>query len=162
MTRQNKEFDVDRGPSKHELMLSLFDTEMGMRTIRFRLAGGDNWYDVQITSARRRHPTATIWGLEGITKTHAGKKRVSIYYLSDTRKGRMRFEDELRTNDPMFSVDEDKRANAFMTIIFKMITMYENRHGDDLNEDLCVLFEKAKRVRHAEDRESLTEAIEAI
>ncbi len=99
MARRNEEFVVDQGPSKLDLMLSLFDTDMGARTVRFRASGQltFGWYDVQIISVRRRHPSAKIWDIEGIVKTHRGKERVSIYYFSDTRGGSMRFEGELRT-----------------------------------------------------------------
>ena len=62
MTRKNEEFAIDNGPSKLDLMLSLFDTDMGKRIVKFyqkRDAEGKHGflvYDVQITSARRRNP----------------------------------------------------------------------------------------------------------
>jgi hypothetical protein len=168
MTRKNKEFGIDNGPSKFDLMLSLFDTDKGARTVSFLTAKGENQpgfsYDVQIISARRRHPTATIWEIEGITETRDGKTRVSIYYLSDTREGRMRFEEELRTHGIMETPDDAKRARALMIIIQKMVAIAQNHgqiHGH-LPEDFYVLFEKAKRIKFAKDRDSLTEAINEI
>lgn len=117
-------------------------------------------YDIQIVSARRRHPTATISDIEGITETQGGKKRVSVYYLSDTREGRMRIENELRTQGIMETPDDAKRARALMIIIQKMVAIAQNHGG--LPEDFYVLFEKAKRVKFADDRNSLTEAINHI
>ena len=169
MARQNAEFAIDQGPSKLDLMLSLFDTEMGARTVRFRLVreiGGeyqpDFWYDIQIVSARRRHPSAKIWDIEGITETQGGKKRVSIFYLSDTREGRMRIEDELRTHGVMETPSDARKARALMIIIQKMITMYQNSHRGNLDEEIFKLFEKAKRIHWAEENKALTEAIENI
>ncbi len=166
MARRNaEEFAIDQGPSKLDLMLSLFDTEMGVRTVSFRLAEGTwagNWYDVQIISARRRHPSAKIWDIEGIAGTQGGKERVSIYYRSDTRDGRMRIEDELRTHGIMETPDDAKRAKALMLIAGKMITRYRDSHSDNLDEEMFKLFEKAKRVSWAEDKKSLDEAIANI
>ena len=162
MTRKNEEFAIDNGPSKHDLMLSLFDTEMGARVVKFRIGDGQPgfWYDIQIVSARRRNPGATIWEIEGITETQGGKKRVSIYYLSDTREGRMRIEEELRTHGIMETPDDAKRARALMIVIQKMVAIAQNHGG--LPEEFYVLFEKAKRVKFADDRDSLTEAIKNI
>jgi len=112
MAHQKATLKIDQGPSKLDLMLSVFDTDMGPREIKFRVSGQlehhpdpsdiPGWcsseYSIQLVSARRRHPTATIWELEGFVKTPSGKKRVAIYYLSDTRTGRMRFEKNLRTD----------------------------------------------------------------
>ena len=166
MTRKNEEFAIDNGPSKLELMLSLFDTDMGARNVSFLMAKGENQpgfsYDVQIVSARRRHPSAKIWDIEGITQTQGGKKRVSIYYLSDTREGRMRIEEELRTQGIMETPNDSKRARALMIVIHKMIAMYQNSHRGNLNEEIFKLFEKAKTVSFAEDHESLAEAINNI
>lgn len=164
MTRKNEEFAIDNGPSKLDLMLSLFDTDMGARTVSFLMAKRENQlgfsYDVQITSARRRHPTATIWEIEGITETQGGKKRVSIYYLSDTREGRMRIEEKLRTEGIMETPNDAKRARALMIIIQKMVAIAQNHGG--LPEDFYVLFEKAKPVSWAKDNKSLADAINKI
>lgn len=164
MTRKNEEFAIDNGPSKLDLMLSLFDTDMGARTVSFLTAKGENQpgfsYDVQIISARRRHPTATIWDIEGITETQGGKKRVSIYYLSDTREGRMRIENELRTHGIMETPDDAKRARALMIIIQKMVAIAQNHGG--LPEEFYVLFEKAKPINWAKDHKSLADAINHI
>lgn len=166
MTRKNEEFAIDNGPSKLDLMLSLFDTDMGKRIVKFyqkRDAEGKHgfWiYDVQITSARRRNPAANIWEIEGITDAQGGKTRVSIYYLSDTREGRMRFEEELRTHGIMETPGDAKRARALMIIIQKMVAIAQNHGG--LPEEFYVLFEKAKPINWAEDHKSLTDAIKNI
>lgn len=169
MAHQSTEFAIDQGPSKLDLMLSLFDTDMGARTVRFRLVreiGGEGqpgfWYDIQIISARRRHPSATIWDIEGITETHGGKKRVSIYYLSDTREGRMRIEEKLRTHGVMKAPDDSRKAKALMIIIHKMIARYQNSHSGNLDDEIFKLFEKAKRVHWAGEGNVLTEAIANI
>ena len=170
MTRKNEEFAIDNGPSKLDLMLSLFDTDMGKRIVKFyqkRDAEGKHgfWiYDVQITSARRRNPAANIWEIEGIVETPKDYKnksvRVSIYYLSDTRKGRMRFEKKLRTHGIMETPDDAKRARALMIIIQKMVAIAQNHGG--LPEDFYVLFEKAKPINWAKDHKSLADAINKI
>ncbi|MEK7114854.1 MAG: hypothetical protein AAB847_00630 [Patescibacteria group bacterium] len=168
MARQDTEFTIDQGPSKHDLMLSLFDTEMGARIVKFRRAHDEEgehgfWiYDVQIVSARRRDPGATIWEIEGITNAQGERMRVSIYYLSDTREGRMKFEEKLRTHSIMETPDDVKRAKALMIVVQKMIAMYQNSHSGNLDDNIFKLFEKAKRVHYAEDRDSLNEAIKNI
>ena len=166
MARQNVEFAIAQGPSKLDLMLSLFDTDMGARTVSFLMAKGENQpgfsYDIQIISARRRHPSAKIWDIEGITETQGGKKRVSIYYLSDTREGRMRIEEKLRTEGIMETPVSSRKADALLEIIFRMINRYRESHPSNLDEEIFKLFEKAKRVHYAEDRDSLTKAIENI
>lgn len=169
MTRKNEEFAIDNGPSKLDLMLSLFDTDMGKRTVKFHTPEWVHTHDayeftVQITSARRRNPAATIWEIEGIVETPKDYKeesvRVSIYYLSDTREGHMRFEGELRTHGIMETPDDAKRANALMIIIQKMVAIAQNHGG--LPEEFYILFEKAKPINWAKDHKSLTDAIKNI
>ena len=166
MTRKNEEFAIDNGPSKLDLMLSLFDTDMGKRIVKFyqkRDAEGKHGfyiYDVQITSARRRNPAANIWEIEGITDAQGGKTRVSVYYLSDTREGTLRFEEELRTHGIMETPDDAKTARALMIIIQKMVAIAQNHGG--LPEEFYVLFEKAKPINWAKDHKSLPDAINHI
>ena len=171
MTRktEQKEYVIDGGPSKLDLMLSLFDTDMGKRMVKFHTPEWVHTHDayeftVQITSARRRNPAATIWEIEGIVETPKDYKqesvRVSIYYLSDTREGRMRFEEELRTHGIMETSDDAKRARALMIIIQKMVAIAQNHGG--LPNDFYVLFEKAKPVSRAKDHKSLADAIKNI
>lgn len=176
MTRTDsgsEEFVIDNGPSKLDLMLSLFDTDMGKRTVKFHTPQWVHTHDayeftVQITSARRRNPAATIWEIEGIVETPKDYKnesvRVSIYYLSDTREGRMRFEEELRTHGIMETPDDAKRARALMIIIQKMVAIVQNHgqiHGH-VPEDFYRLFEKAKPINWAKDHKSLADAINNI
>ena len=166
MTRKNEESGIHNGPPKLDLMRSLTDTDMGKRIVKFyqkRDAEGKHgfWiYDVQITSARRRNPAANIWEIEGITDAEGGKTRVSIYYLSDTREGRMKFEEDLRTHGIMETPDDAKRARALMIIIQKMVAIAQNYGG--LPEEFYVLFEKAKPINWAKDHKSLAEAINNI
>ena len=170
MARQGAKFAIDQGPSKLDLMLSLFDTDMGARTVRFQIGSTytampgreTNRLDVQIISVRRRHPSAKIWEIEGIVETERGKERISIYYLSDTRKGMMWFEDKLLTHAVWETPDDTKKANAFLEVIFKMIYRYRESHPGNLDEEIFRLFEKAKRVHYAENSDSLDEAIEDI
>lgn len=166
MAYKNEEITISKGPSKLDLMLSLFDTDMGKRIVKFyqkRDAEGKHgfWiYDVEITSARSRHPTATIWELEGLMNVGGEQKRVSIYYLSDTREGRMRIEDQLRTHDILTGPNEGRRAGALMNIIHRMVVICQNHGG--LPDEFYKLFEKAKKVKFADSNSSLTEAIEEI
>jgi len=156
---------IDKGPSKLDLMLALFDTDFGVRTVKFRVLDGPcvndpelGWYDVQIISARRRHRSAAIWDIEGIFETRLAKQRVSIYYLSDTREGSIRFEGKPRTQ----SIDDSRQAKALMVVIRKMIAKYQNSHGGNLDDEIFRLFEKAKRIHYAEDSGFLTAAIKNV
>lgn len=167
MARSNTEFGIDRGPSKLDLMLSLFDTDMGKRTVTFHtpewIPNLDAYeFTVQIVSARRRNSAATIWEIEGIIELQGEKKRVSICYLSDTSEGRMRIEDNFQTKGIMETPDGNRKARALMIVIQKMMARYQNRHSGDLDEDIFKLFEKAKVVNWAEDHESLVRAIENV
>lgn len=178
MARQNanaEEFAINQGPSKLDLMLALFDTDMGTRTVRFQFqlvelvkgarAEWAEWYDVQIISARRRHPSATVWDIEGTTEIQGGEKRISIYYLSDTRKGRMAIEGELRTHDVMEMPSDAQKARALTSVIEKMIARYQDSHRGNLgglDEEIFKLFEKAKRLMRAKNQESLDEAVKDI
>ena len=166
-----KEFVIDNGPSKLDLMLSLFDTDMGARTVKFHTPEWVHTHDahafsVKIDSVRRRVLAANIWDIEGIVDTPKDYKgesvRVSLYYNSDTREGQMRFEDELLTQGVMETPSGSKRARALMSVIHKMIAMYQNSHHGNLNEDIFKLFEKAKAVSFADDRKALAEAIKNI
>jgi len=165
---RNQEYGIVQGPSKLDLMLSLFDTDMGLREVTFvtgdRNSGGTLFkgasFNVQFMSARSRHPTATIWELEGLVNVGGEQKRVSIYYLSDTREGRMRIEDELRTHDILTGPNEGRRAGALMNIIHRMVVICQNHGG--LPDEFYKLFEKAKKVKWADSNKSLTEAIEEI
>ena len=121
---------------------------------------------VRIVSARRRNAAATIWEIEGVVETPKDYKEenvpVFIYYLSDTREGRLRFEKEPRTHGIMETPDDSKRARALMIVIEKMVATYQNSHPGDLNEVIFKLFEKAKTVNFTEDHKSLAEAIKNI
>ncbi|MEK7659638.1 MAG: hypothetical protein AAB343_00345 [Patescibacteria group bacterium] len=166
MARQNVEFAIVQGPSKLDLMLSLFDTNMGVRTVSFLTAKGENQpgfsYNVHIISVRRGHPSAKIWEIEGLTETQNGKKRVLIYYLSDTREGHMRIEENLRTKGIIETPNNSRKAGALLEIIFRMINRYRESHSGNLDEEIFNFFEKAKRVYYAKDRYFLTRAIKNI
>jgi len=163
MAYPEEKLEIIQGPSKLDLMLSLFDTDMGIRIVQFQIKDlQTGWLDVQVISARRRHPSAKIWDIEGFIETRNDTKRVSIYYLSDTREGYVRFEESIRTRGIMDAPDEAKRATALIAIIEKIITTYQSIHAGNLKEDIFKLFEKAKRVHYANDRDSLSAAIKDI
>ena len=173
MAHQDEMLVIGHGPSKLDLMLSLFDTDMGVRAVRFQVAKYDcdfnlnraEWLDVRIISARRRHPSAKFWALEGIVQTHSGEKRVSIYYTTDTRKGFVYFEKKLLTSDPWETaetVSDARKRKALIEIIFRMINRYRESHPGNLDNEMFRLFEKAKRVDYAENENLLTEAIKNI
>lgn len=102
MTRNRTVFIIRGGPSKHSLMLSLFDTDMGMRMVKFHLPEWDHTYDthdvsVTIISAKRLNLNATSWDLEGIAETpnnYRVSARVFIRYFSDIREGSLMFEEK--------------------------------------------------------------------
>ncbi len=167
---KNAESEIIQGPSKMDLMLSLFDTDLALREVAFTTGEKNSsgtvfhgpTYRIQITSARRRNPAANTWEIEGITDAQGGKMRVSIYYLSDTREGRMRFKEKLRTHGIMETPDDAKRARALMIVIEKMIVKYQNSHRGNLDEGIFKLYEKAKPIHWAKDHKSLAEAINNI
>ena len=172
MARQNAEFAIDQGPSKLDLMLALFDDDMGTRTVRFRIGSSYAtrperktwWVDVRISTVQKvLTNSTTIWNLSGfMADEHEEQKRVSIYYLSDRREGRMRIEEKLRTEGIMETPVGSRKADALLEIIFRMINRYRESHPGNLDEEIFRLFEKAKRVHWAEDRDSLIRAIENI
>lgn len=176
MTRKNEEFAIDKGPSKLDLMLSLFDTEMGARVVRFRVGDIYNtglhrkadWLEIEIVYARRRDPAASIWEMRGIVRNLKGHEKeivwASIYYHSDTREGRMRFEEELRTHGIMETPDDAKRARALMSVIERMVVIAQE-HGRihrHLPDEFYKLYNRAKPLIWANDRESLAGAIKDI
>lgn len=170
MTRKNEEFAIVNGPSKLDLMLSLFDNDMGERTVQFSVGsnpttgpkGKTNQVEVRISTVQKVLTNSTnIWNLSGFTTDEHGElKRVSIYYMSDRREGVMRFEEELRTHGIMETPDDAKRARALMIIIQKMVAIAQNHGG--LPEDFYALFEKAKPINWAKDHKSLADAIKSI
>ena len=160
-------FDLDNGPSKFDIMLSHYDTNMGIRKVSFRNADTGKSIEVAITTATRCDSSATIWSLVGVVATHEGIKRVIIYYLSDTRSGRMRFEKKLFTSGVFVPSEAKKKAGALMEIIFRMVAEYQKYKVGHLSDKFFKLFEKAKRVHYSSDdsREngvSLDEAIADI
>ena len=172
MVHQNAEFAIDQGPSKLDLMLALFDTDLGERIVRFQIvsiykvdpARKTNWLEVRVISARRRHPSAKIWDITGITESRGRKEQVSIYYLGDTREGRLRFEGVLVRVSVWKTpkADETLRANGLWLAIEKLITQYRKSDDGNLDEEMFRLFEKAKAVDRAEDLKSQNAAIENL
>ncbi|MDP3999417.1 MAG: hypothetical protein Q8P76_02390 [bacterium] len=135
---------------------------MGIRTVRFQEAspGSVKYYQdwlVQIVSVRRRH-TATTWEIEGIVETSGERERVSIYYCTATREGRMRFVENLQINDSVEASNDAKRASALMTVIERMVSS----HSSEIHCRFFQLFEKAKLISRAKDSISLAEAIRDI
>lgn len=158
--------EIIGGPSKLNLMLSLFDTDMGQRTVIFRTAHNLDNAVVRVNSARRRNPEATSWDIEGTVNFLSGRKgkwiQVAICYYSDTRTGLMTiFNDGSEANIVQETPEDAKRAKALMLIIEKMVTMV-NFYGGRMPEKFYSLFEKAKSVSRAEDRNLLEKAISEI
>lgn len=176
MAHQNEKYEIDKGPSKLDIMLALFDTYMGVRTLQFLIGSvyktdptrKTEWLGIQIISARRHNATATIWEIEGIVNLPNNRKRVSIYYLSDMREGFMRFEDELHTAAwwerpaKRTPYNDARRAGALMKILERMFKIARDRYGDSMGGDFFALMEKAKLVHRAEDSDALNAAIENI
>jgi hypothetical protein len=60
----------------------------------------------------------------------------------------------------MFEVPKhQKRAEALMKVIERMISRHKSHNGWNLDEGMFILFEKAKRIHYAEDRKSLADSI---
>lgn len=162
MARDHEMIEIDDGPGKHEIELSLFDTAMGVRIVQFRNAETRLRYHVAITSVVRRHPAGILWDIGGLALTPAEKKRVSLTYRSDERTGMMRFEKEVGVQGILETPNDSKRVRALMIVIFKMVAEYQNYNVGHLSEKFFKLFEKAKRVDFAKDSRALAEAIEDI
>ncbi len=61
------------------------------------------------------------------------------------------------------TLDDDRRkSTALMIIIEKMVARYQNEHRGNLDEEIFRLFEKAKKVKRAENRVDLDVAIKDI
>lgn len=147
--------EIDHGPSKLELMLSLFDTSRGPLVVTFHTTDGGS-HKMWITSAKQTSYDAKQWLLEG-TMYDSGET-VAICYSSDTCKGYLQF-----LPGKVSHLPDSQKATALMVIIHRMIAAYQNYHrGGHLDQSIFTLFEKAKRVESAKDRESFLEAIKDI
>ena len=135
MARQNAEFAIDQGPSKLDLMLSLFDTEMGARTVKFRVSGQLiqdvtlGWYDVQIISARRRHPSAKIWEIEGLTETDIFQEAIPMEPSED-----------LLLMLAIHLAKEMHAKNAHVILSYQDATPYLADMRSELGEDFLSVF----------------------
>lgn len=171
MAQKNQQLVIDNGPSKLDLMLSLFDTKMGVRTAEFhtpeRIVNKDEYdFKVLIVSVRRLTHDANHWEIEGYIKDSNMKgalaTQVLIHYLSDTREGVMRLGTNPQDDGPIGTPADAKKARAFMEIIFRMIHRYQKHNAGFLDNGIFELFERAKRISYAEDSKHLDEAIKDI
>jgi len=154
MIHQIKGLEITYGPSKLDLILSLFDTGMGMRTVKFHINGlikdVSQFYDVQVISARRQDSGATFWKIEGVIEVQNNKERVLIEYSSIFREGKVRIVGSSQAHS-----DADK-ATTLMEIMYRIIGMYRDSHGGVLNEEIFKLFEEAKQVHWEKTHVSTT------
>lgn len=93
MTSQDKlSFSVTGGPSKFDLMLSLFDgNKDSRRTVEFKLEGVRLPIVVAITMVEREDGPGESWNFQGhLTNYHRGFD-VRGHYFSNSRKGYITF-----------------------------------------------------------------------
>ena len=96
MTSQDKaRFSVVGGPSKFDLMLSLFDgNQTPRRTVDFQLEGKKYPISVAILGVQQEDGSGESWNIEGLLwdKHHSEGYKVKGYYVTKGRAGSLVFE----------------------------------------------------------------------
>lgn len=87
---ENRAFRILNGPSKFDLMLSLFDgNKEPRRTVKFRLEGLKQEVEVAITSVQQEDGSGESWNWEGNLKLAKGRGyHVRGYFATKGRMGR--------------------------------------------------------------------------
>ena len=94
MTQENLSFSVitGRGPSKFDLMLSLFDgNKEPRRTVEFDLGGTRGLITVAITMIQQEDGSGESWNFEGWITNYRRNFGVKGYYSSKGRTGCITF-----------------------------------------------------------------------
>lgn len=92
MTQDQLSFNVTGGPSKFDLMLSLFDgNKEPRRTVEFQLEGARAPIVVAVTMVQQEDGSGESWNFEGHMTNYRRSFRVGGYYSSNSRKGYITF-----------------------------------------------------------------------
>jgi hypothetical protein len=92
MTQDKLSFNTIGGPSKFDLMLSLFDGNKDLRrTVEFRLEGAREPIVVAVTSVQQEDGSGERWNFEGRLTNYRRGFSVRGYYSSNSRKGYITF-----------------------------------------------------------------------
>lgn len=92
MTPNKLSFDVISGPSKFDLMLSLFDgNKEPRRTVEFQLEGARGPITVAITMVQQEDGSGESWNVEGWITSYRRNFAIKAYYSSNSRKGYLTF-----------------------------------------------------------------------
>ena len=87
MTQDKLSFNVVGGPSKFDLMLSLFDgNKQPRRTVEFQLEGVRDTITAGITMVQQEDGSGESWNVEGWTTFN-----IKAYYCTRDRKGYLTF-----------------------------------------------------------------------
>lgn len=94
MTSQDKlSFDVVGGPSKFDLMLSLFDGNKDpRRAVEFQLEGARGPITAAITMVQQEDGSGESWNFRGWLANYRRNFGIQGYYSSKSRKGHLTFE----------------------------------------------------------------------
>lgn len=93
MTRDNMSFDIIGGPSKFDLMSSLFAGNK-RQTVELQLKGARTPITVAITLVQQEDGSGEIWSIEGWVTDHPRHFGIKAYYSSSRhsrRKGCLTF-----------------------------------------------------------------------
>lgn len=82
-------FHIKGGPSKFDLMFSLFDgnTKFPRRTVDFKIEGSDKVVTVAIHSVQREDGSGESWNLEGNITNYTRGFGFEAYFSTSTREG---------------------------------------------------------------------------
>lgn len=86
----NMSFHIVDGPSKFDLMVSLFDVKEPRRTVEFRLEGVCDSITVAITSVQQEESSSESWNIEGLITNYRGIS-LKAHYSSCSRNGCLTF-----------------------------------------------------------------------
>src|ERR1035437_9577297 len=101
MTSQDKlYFNVNDGPSKFDLMFSLFDgNKTPRRTVEFQLDGVKKSISVGITLVQQEDGSSESWNFHGWLASDNRSFRIKGYFSTKHRKGHLTFV------VPLYSID---------------------------------------------------------
>lgn len=102
MSTENQEFDIESGPSKFDLMVSLFDNTMCRehRTVEFSVKvrtsspkSSPAKINVQIHGVEREDGSGESWNFTGLIITGGPfNERITGYYATRSRRGYIKIE----------------------------------------------------------------------
>lgn len=91
-SKENLSFTVVGGPSKFDLMLSLFDgNKEPRRTVEFQLDGARGPIVVAITTVQQEDGSGESWCIKGWITNYRRSFDIEGYYSSKGRAGRIAF-----------------------------------------------------------------------